>query len=109
MFGEIDNPSTRNENDRAYIYFWTHHNFKKLKIKYYQPALEKDKKGVEKLFIIAKPLKNDIKTINKNTYLLFLENYFEFCFNIKNVKASKEYIQNKENLNENIILDNISS
>ena len=109
LFGEIDDPSTRNENDRAYIYFWTHHNFKKLKIKYYQPALEKDKKGVEKLFIIAKPLKNDIKTINKNTYLLFLENYFEFCFNIKNVKASKEYIQNKENLNENIILDNISS
>lgn len=97
IFCEIDDPLTRDCNDRDYINFWKKLGFKQLEVKYIQPILESNKQTVDKLHIIAKPCKRNDEIIDKNIYKKFLYNYFGFCFSLDNVESYIK-IQNLENI-----------
>lgn len=79
-------PMTRDYNNRDYIYFWKKQGFKKLEVKYIQPALEANKRTVDKLQIIAKSYNKNNMKMNKKVYEKFLYNFFEFCFKLDDIE-----------------------
>ena len=101
-FAEIDKPQYRDENDRAYLYFWTSNGFKVLDIDYLQPALEESKQSTLKLLIIIKPM-TDKAMATKHIQDIFVE-FFSICFDMENVLSSNEYKLIKNSLHEPMVL-----
>ena len=106
VYCEIDDPTTRDPNDRGYIFFWKKQGLKKIDVKYIQPALESNKKTVDKLQIIAKSYDKNKLNIDKKVYENFLYNFFEFCFDLDNIELHIK-AQNLENIPSTIKLKEI--
>ena len=102
VFAEIDKPQYRDENDRAYLYFWTSNGFKVLDIDYLQPALEESKQSTSKLLIIIKPM-TDKAMATKHIQDIFVD-FFSVCFDMENVLSSNEYNLIKNSLHEPMVL-----
>lgn len=90
---EIDNPETRGE-DLAYLHFWRSGGFRRLDAPYYQPPLERGKRRVEKLWLVALPCSAQTVASGEfpvKTYETFLRGFFSFCFSVREPEKSAEY------------------
>ncbi|MHB1314705.1 MAG: GNAT family N-acetyltransferase [Christensenellales bacterium] len=111
IFAEIEAPDTLSVNDRPVaLFFWQKMKFSKLNFNYTQPALSKDKKPAEGLWLIANCLEGEASQMPVKTLKNFLLDYARYGMRIDKVSDNNELSKMIYNLEiaESAALDLVS-
>ena len=91
IFGEIDKPEYNNQKVKKYLYMWKHRGYKRVEMKYIQPALSENKQPVDNLWLNVLDVFGDKDYIDKDVLFNSLEWYFRCSMNMTNSIENKYF------------------